>query len=1012
MKKSILGVVATALLSIAICFGIAARDLHLEKGRADTNAAYNADISWSVEGMDENSFVYGETIVMPRATAKIAGQAVSALVYVTKPSGVVVAGDTITLNQTGKYSVCFYVNVSGKVYKTENSFIVNAPFVSVGEASSAVIGAYTGCGASKNNEGYLLRIANGEEITFNKLIDISALTKQDTLFCAFVTPDERGTADFNRAIFTLTDAVDESCSLTIVADRVVGSDWGDSLTYFKAAGENQTLTGVESFGASNEKVHVNNEYGACITHSFIGQDSAGNLVCPAENPMIFSYDTESQSLKVSGTTITDLDNTKYYKSAWSGFPSGKARLTISASGYNSKTANLCITEIFGMSFEDVIVEDSTPPEITIDTEYERLPVGEVGCVYPIPVATATDDYIGTCAVNNKVYFDYGKETMVSVPVKDGTIYADKIGTYTIVYTACDYYGNRAEKLLQFNIAAKIQPLSLQLPAYEAIYECGEYVAVQEANSVGGTGAVTISKQVYYNGTKVPVKDGKCKLSGAGEWKIVYIATDYTGKTTTDEVVFVAQPANHPVFAEAPVLPKIFLNGCSYTLEEYYAEIYTSNSIEPQKQLCTLMVRDSNGERVLNAGEEYVPQVEKSGDKVTIVYHCDGQTSEAYEIPVVIPRTIEDDEYKLDVTEYLYGEGLRKTAMEADVAIEAIKSGDLAWTFANTLLHECFSIEFNTVPGKDLFAGLQITLTDSLEEKNAVSVILEKRGGKTYLRCGNMSSVLTAGFENTETTAIQLEYTNGAFRVGNASVSAQTTIYGKTFDGFKGEKVYLTVTMLDAEVGAQYNLRAISLNRFNENTADYAQPSIVISNDCGGCYNLNDIYVLLPAYVADVLSPNCNATMTVYTPSNEVAMDVYGLRLENVAVNREYTIRLSEYGQYKVKYTAIEKDWFNNKRVMQYTISVYDNIAPEIVLKNVVTTGKVGEVYRLPTIEVTDNIAEDEDLTIRVYAYTPAGKLIYIDGGIRFSSTGKYGFRVIALDGFGNAAYREFSVWVA
>lgn len=176
--------------------------------------------------------------------------------------------------------------------------------------------------------------------------------------------------------------------------------------------------------------------------------------------------------------------------------------------------------------------------------------------------------------------------------------------------------------------------------------------------------------------------------------------------------------------------------------------------------------------------------------------------------------------------------------------------------------------------------------------------------------------------------------------------------------------------------------------------------------------MNDIYVLLPAYVADVLSPNCNATMTVYTPSNEVAMDVYGLRLENVAVNREYTIRLSEYGQYKVKYTAIEKDWFNNKRVMQYTISVYDNIAPEIVLKNVVTTGKVGEVYRLPTIEVTDNIAEDEDLTIRVYAYTPAGKLIYIDGGIRFSSTGKYGFRVIALDGFGNAAYREFSVWVA
>lgn len=1013
MKKKIIGIAASVLLVAATCGGAVAQNIrNVRQQGVNAETTYVAEGTWTVTGMDEGSFVYGTTVAMPRAYIRLGGEDVAASAYVTLPNGSVVTGDTFTLGQAGKYVVCFSVKHMGKVYTESREFFVDAPFVSVGENSSAVVGTYTGCGSTKNNTGYLLRIADGEEVVFNKLIDISALTAQDALFSAFVTPDALGTADFNRVIFTLTDAIDETCSLTIVADRVVDSDWGDSITYFKAAGENQTLTGVEGIGTTGEKVHVNNEYGGCITHSFIGKASNGTAIVPSDNPMRFSYDKNEQTLKVGGVTFTDLDNAKYYKSPWNGFPSGKAKLTVSASGYNAKTANLCVTGIFGLDFDEAIVKDTTPPDITVNSTYERMPIGELGCTYPIPTATATDDYIGACAVDCKVYFAYDTSAKVSVPVENGAIHADKIGTYTIVYTACDYYGNTAEKTLQFNIAAEIEPLAVQLPEYEETYECGAYVALQEATATGGTGNAIVSADVRYNGNSMPVSGGSFKLSGAGTWEIVYTAVDYTGKTAQKKVSLTAQPSENPVFAEKPSLPKIFLNGYAYTLAEYYAETYTENSTEPTKQLCTVKVEDKNGTKTLAAGTAYTPFVENSGDTVRIVYVCDGGESDVYEIPVVTPRTTTaDGEVKLDVTEYLYGTGFTKAASEANVEITATESGDVSWLFANALLHENFSVELMTVPEKDLFEGIRLTLTDSVNDRNAVSVIIEKKRGKTYMRCGETSAALLSGFESAETTEISLEYVDGTFRVGNVSVAVQSTDEGEAFTGFASEKVYLTVTMLNAEVGAQYNLRAISLNRFNENTADFAPPSVVISGDYGGTYDLGSTYEIPPVYAADVLAPNCTATMTVFTPSGVIATDVNGVQLKDMAVDQSYSVRLTEYGQYKVQYTAVETDWFGNKRVMQYTVSVYDDGAPDIVLRGVVTTGKVGEVYRLPSITVTDNVTAAEDLKIVVYAYTPDGKLKRVEDGIRFSTAGNYTFRVMAMDEFGNASYREFTVRV-
>lgn len=1020
MKKKIISLAATFALASVVCSGVA-----LNAASAKATVASNASVSttvqsgeWTITGLDGEK-TYGTSVAMPTATVTDGGKQITAKAYVCLPNGSNVSGETFTLSQAGTYTVCFYAQDGEKLYKTERTFVVDAPFVSVGENSSAEYGTYTGCGSTTNNKGFLLRIAEGEEVTFNKLIDISALSSSDTLFSAFVTPDQEGVPDFDRVIFTLTDAVDPTCTLTIAGDRVARDTWlgSEGVTYFKAAGENQSLTGIESFGTVNEKVHVNSEWGCGISHSFCAQriNEAGNALTtmiPSNNPIKMRYDKDGQTLVVNGNTMADLDNAKYSKSLWHGFPSGKAKLSVSASGYNGKTANLCVTEIFGLDFAETTVEDVTAPEITVNAAYDAMPIGEVGCNYPLPDATAVDDYIGICEVTRRVVYNYGEVGAVTVPVVDGKIRADYIGTYTIIYSAEDYYGNASESFLTFNIAKDVEDIAIALPEYDESYYCGGFVKIQDAVLSGGVGNLTCKTRVYYGDKEVSVEKNTFKVSGAGEWKIVYEVTDYTGATKTATATFNGVAADGAMFVERPVLPKVLIGGCDYVFENYYAELYTNSGMS--HVLCSLKVTDKNGTKTLNAGDTYVPNVEKSGDTVMVVFVANGVESDAYEIPVANVRTGNaDDGYSIDMTQYLLGEGLKKTAKSLEIEVEAEEDGDLSWTFANALLHGNFSLELNAIPEKDLFSGLQITLTDAYDASRAVSVILEKKSGKTRLRAGkNTAELTTVGFECKEKSSIVLSYANGAFSVGNASVVVAYTDAGDAFEGFLRDKVYLTVTALEAEVGAQYAVSAVSLNRMNTNTEDYSDPAIVISGTYGGSYDWGSIYSIPKTYAADVLAPHCEVSLTVYTPSNGIATDVNGVRLDKVDASAEWQIKLSEYGQYRIRYTASESDWFGNEKSLQYMVSVYDNVAPEIVLGNYSRTGTVGEVYRLPKRTISDNLTTEENIASYVYVYTPNGKLVSVTDSVLFETAGDYEFRVTAIDEAGNVSYKTFTVRVS
>ena len=108
----------------------------------------------------------------------------------------------------------------------------------------------------------------------------------------------------------------------------------------------------------------------------------------------------------NGSHIAHLNNLEYYETAWNGFPSGKARLTVTANELKADTANFCITKLFGVDLSATLFSETDAPIVTPSMTQDEMPKGEVGRAYTIPTATGYDYYSGACDVKMSVYRDY------------------------------------------------------------------------------------------------------------------------------------------------------------------------------------------------------------------------------------------------------------------------------------------------------------------------------------------------------------------------------------------------------------------------------------------------------------------------------------------------------------------------------------------------------------------------------------------------------------------------------
>ena len=1029
MKKKLWITSLLAALSITAAAGgvaLAKQDV------AITDAAEN----WTV-GTIDNNYAYGTSFEVPDATVEIGGEVVDATATVTYPDGLTVSTENVLLDQAGVYTVTYRAVVGNTHCVEEKQFnVVNKSYLMQNEASTAEYGKYTRFGA--NSEGLLVRLAPNDTITFSQLMDVGSIESATTLFDVFITPDAFASYDFSKLVIVIEDALDPSYFLRFQLRRYTAEDRGYGHLYLDVSVNGQDWVGCES------DTYRINGWGTPFRGSFSAAEHKGSAwmgelvtFAPDKGTCKLNYNPENMEAVVSGAHIANLNNPALFEDIWKGWPSGKARISMTAQDVKGITANFCIKSIFSIDFSKETMEETEAPNVTVSMSEDEMPKGQVGLEYAIPAATAFDFYSGVCDVKANVYRDYASGSPISVSVVDGKFIPKAAGWYTIAYTAYDAFGNEGLVLRNVFVEEDLGEIEVVLPSdLNTSATLGNWITLPAVTYTGDCGYASVKTTISLGDETYEITDGKFLPEKVGEWKVTYTVTDYIGRIGTAEYVINAEIGEGYALLSELILPKIFVSDSEYVLPEFYATDYSTGA--PVKLLCDVVVTDKNGDTKYTSGNKFKPSVAENGDLVKISYQCNGDEVLVREVPAVLVR--DDANGKINAKNYLYGVDIEtsykyvvtdangqpvideKTGEpkeewhQAGVAVIAKADSELCgWTFATPQLMNNFSILFEGIQDLAKFDGLKITLTDSKNAAEEISDILMKKGNGTTIIVGEESidAMSTSIAANKQ---YSLSYKDGKFVFSGLTVAVNKTVNGEAFTGFSSNLAYVKVEMINAKAGARYLLRSVNEANLSRRNQEVFAPNFQILGSFNGNQSLNATFEISPAIANDVFAPNVSLSMTVTAPDGTIVVDNNGVALKDVATDKSYFVTLSQYGKYVATYTAVEEDWVTeNPLVLSEAIFVIDEQKPQVAFTNATqTTAKVGDVITLPSIVYRDNVSLTENIRVVAGVYNPLGRYYFFqdkENAIKCAYEGTYKFIVMVFDEQGNMSSITHTVTV-
>ena len=944
-------------------------------------------------------YSYGEKLNVPARTLSAGGQTAKASSVLSYPDGSSTLKTETTLDMTGVYTLAYTAEIGGRIYKTEESFRVYDDMARVGEGSCVSYGRHP----LSSRDGLSVSLAQGDTLRFSPLIDLNASTKDDPIVEMFVTPKKQGTLDFEKIVFTLTDAENPDCFL-----KISGRQSSDGIrypyTYFLAGGNGQPMEGWEQ---SHNKLHVDNEWGSPAEHSFYGYYPERPSASLDETRISIRYDAETRSVYAGNNFVIDLDSSKYYTKLWDGFTSGKVRLSVSADVYSAATADFVVTYVKDVDLAAEKLVDSAAPEISLNMPYETAPVAKVGLTYPVPAASAKDEYSGDCEVEVGVWYDFSSENALTVPIEDGKFKAEREGKYAVVYKSCDRQGNEAKRIVWVDAKKDVPAVSLDVPEAGRVTEAsaGEFVPLAEATATGGSGDVKIYVRAIFDSEEIFVEKEGFRPQEAGTYTIEYSAVDYIGQTAKKSYTLTVKNGNVPIFAEAPVLPLYYISGSEYAAPKVYAYDYSSGT--PEKVEAKLTVTDANGTR--EAGERFTPAVLKSGDEVTLVFRA-GKAELVKKIKAIRPYEADGERMRLKLENYLVSDDASYAKYDDCIRVSA-GSADTSWTFAHELLAEGFSMELRSLPDKAFFDGLKIVLADSGDPSVSITIELLYTGKKTQARIGGTTMDLESSVHvSAANKNFEIGYGAGRVKIGTASIA----VAENGFTDFPSGFAYLSVAFTGAREGAAYEITNINDQPVSNTSTDRIKPKIVLFGSYGGTAAVGSPVTVPKGLAGDVLDPEVTFSVSVTDPAGKAVTSSDGILLENVSPDREYVFTAEEYGQYQINYTA--EDTFNAKPyTFGYAVTVEDREPPAVEFKSEFPAEiRKGEVIVIPDFTVSDNVTATENLVVNKYILTSGGVLVPLSSdsnSFRPTKEGVYQIRIVVTDEAGNVTLIRRNVTV-
>ncbi len=996
MKKKGIAILSTCIASVCA----------LSVGVGIATSADSAE-GWSKEDAYSAEYAHMDTINVEAKTFAKGGETYDADALVCFPDGSVETGSTVTLTQAGTYTVKYTAKVGDSLYAHKESFLVNYPMYSVSNYDKSKVSYGTPERAS--SEGVVASIAQNDSLVFTQYIDFTKITADDKLVTGYVCPENAGALEFGELIFTFSDSVDPSIYFQV---HHYTYDWSPQYSYVAANGHNQQPAGIHQ----SQGQHTNNGYGLwsyiSFTSQYLENDTGSKVIVTAPDYQQFfvSMDYETKQVYAPGfpkvtNAYADLDDKTMFQNVWTGFPSGKAQLSVSAYGYYGASANICITGVYGIDdLSNNVYVDKQAPVVTVDEEYASgMPDGLVGSDYAIPSATAFDDYARACDVKVSVKYNYGTDNATDVPVVDGKFKPERVGTYAIVYGATDVVGNYGEAVKWITVRAEIPDSQFDIPADKATTaEIGSLVAVPSidpATITGGSGKKTVKTFVEIDGEREEI-DGSFRALKLGTYKVVYAVTDYVGQTTEKSYDVVISDGTSPILERAFDLYPTYISGNSYTLPEYYAYDYVNGTLE--RNLCDVVINGTT----YKAGETVKIEVAENEADILFEIKSKGVTLATHTAKGVLAWTVVDESNRLAMENYFVGEGFTKE--RTSDGIQFTSTGDsYSLVYANAFSNKYFTATVGSVLGTTASTKLTFKLVDVLDNAKSLAFTLGSTGSDLYLEAGAVRQVM-AGKTFGGTQEYTVLYQNGTVSVGDASIDVSA------LENFESDKVYLEISVENVEVGASLLFVEFANARFSTAKTDRIQPVLLSEVETGGTWKPGQLYNIYAPIAYDALAPNLDFTLTVTNSKKEAIKDVNGVLLENVDPTKDYVISLDEIGYYLVSYSAKESSEFikrGNEATLVYTINVCDEVAPEIKWNGeFVTEAKVGDTIVVPTYTVTDNFTASENIVVCVFVENPMSELILLPGNaIKVNHEGVYEFRVLVADEAGNLVHQTFTV---
>lgn len=905
------------------------------------------DYTFTVVAKEENPSLIHEAVLplavkqtdafhVPAAKLAFGEETVDAQIRLRMASGSVYQYEEKALAESGLMQVEYYAQLGGQEQCV--SFPVNVLPGGIGfyDESGNFYAPGTKVFDNYALTGALLDGAMGRTFTFSQVLDLSQMTTEVPLVVL-------GNGSMNSTIpfFRIVDAHDASNYLEIMGR--VSMDNAD-MVYTVANAPGQSKVG--HLGGTN--LYTQTVFGT--ETRFAARDQADRDVVGK-----FYYDAAEKAIYADWygrvSLIADFD-ADYNMRPWKGFSTGEVYLQVLRRNENDF---VCVESVCGMTM-DGNSSDALPPAISVDVDEANVPFALVGKPFPLFDAKAVDVMDTGVELDMHIYKGADAASGVEVNIQDGTFVPYGPGYYTIVYSAMDCNGNKAEK--RINVLAYQEAdapvMNAQITGIPTEALAGARITLPAAENItGGSGETGYTVRLKAaDGTVTEQTGAYAVMPGAGVNTIEYVLTDYLGRQQVLAFPVSCSLSATPVLYDLD-MPKYIQSGTKLTLP---AAEYAQDA-----SVTTYITATLDGAELAVDGNVIVPETTQAKAELVVTYHAKnagGETTKRYTMEV----------FGCDIadrTSYFYTEkgSLTKTQEMNSIRLDTAESGS-SFRFVSSVLADKFNLVMSVDPEKNNSDRLVITLTDAVYPDVCVQMEIVKKddgdsaGRSQFFVNGVQGNDMVGNFYGS-VESLSLSYQKNSKAIvdaqGNSLAKITHDLSGKVFNGFPSNQVYITVSA--GQVSGDFSFHVMQIN--NQNFAEDSMffdnyPEIAVSGTLTLQCKIGDEVVAPAAYSVDVLSPNVDLSLTVRKGTSPILTDQ--------PVDQDYKVKLDQYGKYYIVYNYSVGDF---SRSVTYPVQTVEYTPPQVQMPSVPTEAAVGSKVTLTLPTVTDESSMNTTVSILV-----------------------------------------------